>query len=177
MRKFSTPVWSFVLLMMIFVPAASAQQPEKDMLVIQGKMDRVVSGLSSNITQLENLQNRLMELGRAKENYNEQKNIWLSSVLTLSAIQSICEYQSDLLTLFMDLHENKRKNFYAVRIESLDTSIQQINIMYRQIQISHALITHEDTERTILDKEDAVIQSILQLLKQSRDLIDSMKKQ
>jgi hypothetical protein len=76
----------------------------------------------------------------------------------------------------MELKESNRKHFYDVRIESLDTSIRQINIMYRQNQISHALITHETTEAAIFENETQVIQSTLQLLKQSLDLVDAMQR-
>ena len=175
MHSFPTRAWVFVMLL-LFVPSATAQRSEKDLAATQENMSRVVSALSADVAQLEILQNRLMDLGRANENYDEQKNIWMSSVLTLSAIQSICEYQSELLTLFMELKENRRKHFYDVRIESLVSSIQQINIMQKQNKISHSLIMHENTERIILEKENKVIQSVLLLLKQSRDLITTMKK-
>ena len=141
----------------------------------QQKMDRILGDLERDINRFERMQTRLSDLGRANENYSDQKNIWLSSTLTLAAMQSICQYQSDLLTLFMDLREKNRKHYYDVRIESLETSILQIRIMNNQIQINHDLIDHEPKERPLIEEEAVLIRSSLQLLEEGLSLVKEMK--
>ncbi len=93
-------------------------------------------------------------------------------MLSLSAIGAICEYENDLLTLYMELKEKNRKHFYDVRRMSLETSIQQITIMNRQIEINHALITHVAKEQKFISAEKELILSSISLLRQSLDVIN-----
>ena len=76
------------------------------------KIDGIIVALSRNIDSFEDLQRRTAHLSRSNAKYSEQKNIWLSSTLTLAAIAAVCEYQRDLLTLFADLRETNRKHFH-----------------------------------------------------------------
>jgi len=164
------------LLLLFFVPQTSlSQKKPHETLAILKKADAILAALSDNIDRLENIQNDLEKMSIANENYNEQKNIWLSSVLSISTIKSICEYEHALLTLFMDLRGKNRSRYYDVRHRSLATSAQQINIMYEQIKINHALISHDSSERYIIEKEKYTIQTTLDLFKQSIDLVNSLK--
>jgi chlorite dismutase len=165
-------------LLLFFVPQTSLSQiKSQETLAILKKADAILAALSDNIDRFENIQNDLEKMSIANENYNEQKNIWLSSVLSISAIKSICEYEHDLLTLFIELREKNRRRYYDVRHRSLATSVQQINIMYEQIKINHALISHDPSERYIIEKEKYTIQTTLGLFKQSIDLVSSLKEQ
>jgi hypothetical protein len=169
-------IWA--LLMLFFVPQTSlSQKKPRELLVILEKADAILAALGDNIDRLENIQSDLEKMSIANENYNEQKNIWLSSVLSLSTIKSICEYEHALLTLFIELKEKNRRRYYDVRYRSLATSAQQINIMYEQMKINHALISHDPSERYIIEKENFTIQTTLDLFKQSIDLVKSLKVQ
>lgn len=137
------------------------------------KIDAVVFSLSQNIDAFEDLQTRMADMSRANENYSEQKNIWLSSTLTLAAIASVCEYQRDLLTLFTDLKKTNRKYFYDVRLKSLQLSVQQIAVMQEQMQINHSLILHGNDELALIPKEDQLIRSSMELLRQAIEQIQS----
>ena len=154
--------------------ALSAESPA-NLAEVQQKMDDITTALSRNINLFEGIRDRLAGLGQANANYDEQKNIWLSSFLTLSAISAICEYENDLLTLFMELKEKNRGHFYEVRMMSLETSIQQIAIMNRQIEINHRLITHEAQEKKLIDTEKKLILSSSDLLQKSLALIKSLQ--
>lgn len=160
---------------LLFSAAALSAEAPANFAEAQQQMDEVTAGLGRNINLFEGIRDRLAGLGQANANYDEQKNIWLSSFLTLSAISAICEYENDLLTLFMELKEKNRKHFYALRIMSLETSMQQISIMNRQIEINHRLITHETQEQKLIDTEKKLILSSIDLLKKSRAIIQSLQ--
>ncbi|KPJ79149.1 MAG: hypothetical protein AMJ54_00370 [Deltaproteobacteria bacterium SG8_13] len=137
------------------------------------KVDEIIASLSTNIDTFEYLQERLTDLSRSNENYSEQKNIWLSSALTLAAIASVCEYQRDLLTLFTDLRQANRKHFYGVRLKSLQLSVEQIAVMQEQMQINHSLISHSKEELALIPKENKVVLSSMVLLRQAIKEIES----
>ncbi|MGD2268765.1 MAG: hypothetical protein PVI06_00080 [Desulfobacterales bacterium] len=169
---------AYALLLLFFVPQTSlSQKIPPETLAILKKADAILAALSDNIDRLENIQSDLDKMSIANENYNEQKNIWLSSVLSISAIRSICEYEHALLTLFIELREKNRRRFYNVRQRSLATSAQQVNIMYEQIKINHALISHDPSEGYIIEKEKYTIQTTLDLFKQSIDIVGALKEQ
>jgi hypothetical protein len=117
------------------------------------------------IDQFENIQSNLDESGRANADYNEQKNIFLSSILGIGAISAICEYERDLLTLFLDMREQNRMKYQEVRIESLEASIKQIDIMHKQIQINRSILPPEFFAKPLLEKETEMILSAIDLLK------------
>jgi hypothetical protein len=168
----------YALLLLFFVPQTLfSQKTPLDTPAILVKADAILATLSDSIDRLENIQSDLEKTSIANENYNEQKNIWLSSGLSISTIKSICEYEHALFTLFMELREKNQRRYYDVRHRSLATSAQQINIMYEQIKINHTLISHDPSERYIIEKESYAIQTILDLFKQSIDLIISLKEQ
>ena len=152
----------------------SQQQTQKTMSILT-KTDAVLAALSDNIDRFENIQSDLEKMSIANENYNEQKNIWLSSVLSISTIKTICEYEHALLTLFIELREKNRRRYYDVRYRSLATSAQQIDILYEQIKINHALISHDPSEKYIIEKEKYTIRTTLDLFKQSIDLVNALK--
>jgi hypothetical protein len=168
----------YALLLLFIVPQTSlSQKMSHEKLAILKEADAILAALSDNIDRLENIQIDLEKMSIANGNYNEQKNIWLSSVLSISTIKSICEFEHDLFTLFMELGEQNQRRYYEVRHRSLATSAQQINIMYEQIKINHALISHDLSERDIIEKERYTIQTILDLFKLSIDLVISLKEQ
>jgi hypothetical protein len=107
---------------------------------IRPDLESAIGKLSTYINMLEEIQNKFDASARANQNYNEQKNLFLSSQLAITTINAILEYNRDLLVLFGDLKEKNRERFYEVRIESLETSIKQINNMYNQIQINYTIL-------------------------------------
>jgi hypothetical protein len=138
---------------------------------IQDALQEVVSKMSSNIKAFEDIQVKMDESAKANQNYNEQKNIFLSSQFAITSITAILEYNRDLLVLFGDLQEKNRKKFYDVRIESLQTSIDQIKNMHKQIQINYTILPPDFYEWDLIDRERKLILSSIDLLEQAIALL------
>ena len=141
---------------------------------IRSSLEEVVSKLSSNIKAFEDILVKMDESAKANQNYNEQKNIFLSSQFAITSITAILEYNRDLLVLFGDLREKNRKKFYEVRIESLQTSIDQINNMHKQIQINYTILPPDFYEWQLIDRERRIILSSIDLLEQCIALLKSV---
>jgi len=139
---------------------------------IQPDLESAIGKLSTYINILEDIQSKLDASTRANQNYNEQKNLFLSSQLAITTVTAILEYNRDLLILFGDLGEKNRKKFYEVRIESLETSIKQVNNMYKQIQINDTILppdffepAHVNTVRKVIQSSIASLESCVALLR------------
>jgi hypothetical protein len=139
---------------------------------IQPDLESAIGKLSTYINILEDIQSKFDASARANQNYNEQKNLFLSSQLAITTVTAILEYNRDLLILFGDLREKNRKKFYEVRIESLETSINQINNMLNQIQINYTILppdffeqAHVSTERKVIMSSIASLEACVELLK------------
>jgi hypothetical protein len=141
---------------------------------IRSSLEEAVSKLSSNIKAFEDILVKMDESAKANQNYNEQKNIFLSSQFAITSITAILEYNRDLLVLFGDLREKNRKKFYEVRIESLQTSVDQINNMHKQIQINYTILPPDFYEWQLIDRERRIILSSLDLLEQCLVLLKSV---
>ena len=154
----------------------NAQTSSPDELYIKSEIQTILSTLSDNSNRFEYLQKLLENTGKDDKNYDEHKNIWISTTLAINAIASVCEYENDLLTLFMDLKEKRRAHYFDVRIRSLETSIKQITIMSEQIQINNKLMPPDLAERQLYDNLKKNIDSSIDLLEKSKDLIIQLKK-
>jgi len=141
---------------------------------IRSSLEEVVSKLSTNIKAFEDILVKMDKSAKANQNYNEQKNIFLSSQFAITSIATILEYNRDLLVLFGDLREKNRKKFYEVRIESLQTSIQQIKNMHKQIQINYTILPPDFYEWALIDRERKIIYSSIDLLEQGIALLNSV---
>jgi len=155
----------------------NAQTFSKDELYIKSEIQTILSTLSDNLNRFEYLQKKFENTGKDDKNYDEYKNIWISTTLAINAIASVCEYENDLLTLFMDLREKRRAHYFDVRIRSLETSIKQITIMSEQIQINNKLMPPDLAERQLYDHLKKNIDSSIDLLGKSKDLIKQLKKE
>jgi len=152
-----------------------AQSLQKKFSDIQPELETILSDLSTHLSQFEEIQRRMDASGKANQDYNQQKNIFLSSMLAISTINSICEYEMDLLTLFIDLRDKNRLKFYGVRIESLETSVKQIEIMYRQIQVNYSIFPPNFFEAPLVRKERLAIQGSVTLLNRCIELLKSVQ--
>ena len=141
---------------------------------IRLELEYAIGQLSAHITVFEDILNKMDASARANQNYNEQKNIFLSSQLAISTVVAILEYNRDLLILFGDLKDGNRKKFYEIRIESLETSIQQINNMYRQILINYTIFPSDFFEQTMVDTERRTIMSSIASLNKCIALLKSV---
>jgi hypothetical protein len=141
---------------------------------IRPDLESAIGKLSTYINMLEEIQNKFDASARANQNYNEQKNLFLSSQLAITTINAILEYNRDLLVLFGDLKEKNRERFYEVRIESLETSIKQINNMYNQIQINYTILPPDFFEQASVDTECKVIMSSIASLEKCVELLRSV---
>jgi hypothetical protein len=138
------------------------------------QLEDILSNLSSNVNQFENILNTMDSSGKANQNYTQQKNIFLSSALAISTIAAICEYERDLMILFIDLREKNRQKFYDVRIESLELAVRQIYTMHKQIQINYTILTPNFFEAPLVRKERRTIQSTVDLLNRMIELLKSV---
>ncbi len=174
MRKIIT----FALLMFVsLIPQPlSAQNNPVKFTDILPQLENILMDLSSNINQFENILSTMDTSAKANQNYNQQKNIFLSSVLAISTISTICEYERDLMTLFIDLREKNRQKFYDVRIESLETAVRQINTMQKQIQINYTILPPNFFEAPLVRKERITIQSTIDLMNQIIELLRSVSR-
>jgi len=168
-----------ILLISLIVFSAqiiNAQKSSLDELYIKSEIQTILSGLSDNLDRFEHLEKRLGSSGKDNKSYDEHKNIWMSTILAIHAISSICEYENDLLTLLMDLKEHRRVHYLDVRIKSLETSIKQITIMSEQIRINHRLMPPDLAELHLYEKLTKNIDSSIDLLKSGKELILQLKK-
>jgi hypothetical protein len=155
----------------------NAQTSSPNELYIKSEIQTILSTLSDNLNRFEYLQKMFENSGKDDKNYDEHKNIWISTTLAINAIASVCEYENDLLTLFMDLKEKRRAHYFDVRIRSLETSIKQITIMAEQIQINNKLMPPDLAERQLYDNLKKNIDSSIDLLGKSKHLIIQLKKE
>jgi len=152
-----------------------AEETSPELLYIQSELQSILSVLSDNIDRFAHLQKMLENSGKNNKSYDEHKNIWMSTTLAINAISSVCEYENDLLTLFMDLKKFRRAHYFEVRTRSLETSIKQITIMSEQIQINHKLMPPDLAELHLFDKLKKNIDSSIDLLNKSKMLILQLK--
>jgi len=169
---------TFVLLMSVSLipqPLGAQSNPVKFTDILP-QLENILMDLSSNINQFENILNTMDTSGKANQNYSQQKNIFLSSMLAISTISAICEYERDLMTLFIDLREKNRQKYYDVRIESLELAVKQINTMYKQIQINYSILPPNFFEAPLVRKERLAIQSTADLLNHMIELLKSVNR-
>jgi hypothetical protein len=172
MKKNLVIISMLFVLSLLYVPAAQSQPVQ--FADIQPELEANVSALSLNIEEFEAIQRAMEASGKANENYNQQKNIFLSSMLAISTISAVCEYESDLLILFIDLKEKNRIKYYDVRVKSLETSVVQIENMYRQIQINYTLFPPHFFEAPLVRNERQAIQSAISRLNRCSELLKSV---
>jgi len=141
---------------------------------VQPDLETAIARLSRHINIFEGVLNKMDASARANQNYNEQKNIFLSSQLAITTITAILEYNRDLLVLFGDLRAKNRKKFYEVRIESIETSIKQINNMHKQIQINYTILPPDFFEPALVNTERETILSSIASLETCIDLLKSV---
>ena len=153
-----------------------AKEKPVQFLDIQPDLESAIGKLSAYINILEDIQNKMDTSARANQNYNEQKNIFLSSQLAITTITAILEYNRDLLILFGDLKEKNREKFYEVRTESLETSIRQINNMHKQIQINYTISPPDFFEQVLVNTERKVILSSIASLESCVELLKSVNR-
>ena len=165
---------SFVSVLFCVLQAAVAQGQPVRFADIQPELEANLASLSDITDRLEAIQQAMDASGRANANYNQQKNIYLSSALAISTISAVCEYEKDLLTLFIDLKEKNRRRYYDVRINSLETSARQIENMYRQIQINYTILPPNIFEAPLVRNERLAIQSAVERLKRCSALLKSV---
>ncbi len=141
---------------------------------IQPELEANLAALSDNVDEFEAIQRAMEASSKANENYNQQKNIFLSSMLAISTISAVCEYETDLLTLFIDLKEKNRSKYYDVRVKSLETSVVQIENMYRQIQINYTIFPPHFFEAPLVRNERLAILSAISRLNRCSELLRSV---
>ena len=168
-------IWLVGCLIVVLTPIIIFGQVEpKRFSDIQPELESAIGKLSSYINIFENIQSKMDESAIANKNYDEQKNIFLSSQLAITSITAILEYNRDLLILFGDLKEKNRKKFYEVRIESMQTSIHQIKNMHKQIQINYTILMPDFFEQSLVDTEHKVIMSSIRTLEVCVELLKSV---
>jgi hypothetical protein len=168
-------VFTLLAALLILPPGLRAETGPARFSDIRPELEVILADLSTNLDAFDDIKLKMDASAKASENYNQQKNIFLSSMLAIGTISAICEYQRDLLTLFIDLREKNRGKFYNVRIESLEASVRQIENMYRQIQIDYTIFPPNFFEAPLVRKERLTIQSSITLLNRCRQLLISVQ--
>ena len=141
----------------------------------QDSIQLVLEEMSGLLNRFEEYQHALDLSGRDNKAYDEEKNMWMSAVLVVTTIAAVCEYENDLLSLFVDLKPQRRSNFYDVRIQSLNSSIQQIKIMKEQFRINYTLISIQPGEKALFEEINRTIDVSLSLFTASLKAITEMK--
>lgn len=172
MKKNHATISLLLVLSLLYTPAAQSQPV--GFANIQPELEANLAALSESVEQLEAIQAAMDASAKANDNYSQQKNIFLSSMLAISTIGAVCGYEIDLLTLFIDLKEKNRRKYYGVRINSLETSVRQIENMYRQIQINYSIFPPNFFEAPLVRNERLAIQSAIERLKRCRELLKSV---
>ena len=165
----------FILSIVFSTSSISAQPASQDEQDIKREVQSILSDLADNLNQFELFQKKLEASGENNRGYDENKNIWLSTVLAVQALSSICENEQDLLHLFWDLKKHRRSAYYDVRIKSLNTSITQIMIMLDQIRINHALLSPGLAEIDLFAKINENAGATAELFEKSILLIKKMR--
>ncbi len=168
-------VFIFLAVWYFFSPVLPVAGAPVGFADVRPELEAALADLSATIDAFGDIQLKMDASARANENYNQEKNIFLSSVLANSTISTICEYERDLLTLFIDLRAKNRVKFYDVRIQSLENSVRQIENMYRQIQINYTIFPPNFFEAPLIRKERLTIQSSISLLNRCRELLLSVQ--
>jgi len=168
-------VCAFLAALPVILPAPAIPGDPVEFADIRPKLEAILADLSTNLDAFDDIQLKMDASAKANENYNEQKNIFLSSMLAITTISAICEFERDLLTLFIDLRAKNRVKFYDVRIQSLETSVRQVENMYRQIQINYTILPPHVFEAPLVRKERLTIQSAAERLKRCRELLMSVQ--
>jgi hypothetical protein len=159
---------SWLLVMMLFLPAAAPLHGEDaDFSPFRQEIQRILSALSADLNRFEDIQRELDSSGRSSADYDEQKNLWISTILSVTAIASICEYENDQLSLFLDLKPQRKIHFVGVRARSLEISISQIDNLREQIRINDSLMTRDLSEIHLMERIDGTIDSSVGLLGRS----------
>jgi hypothetical protein len=140
---------------------------------IKPEVQSILTGLSRNLDLFEYYQKKLEVSGRNQSSYDENKNIWISTILAVQAIASICENQLDLLTLYWDLSKSRQDKYANIRVRSLETSIGQITIMTEQLQINHRLLSPDLAEIDLYGQISKTTASTLAAFRASIALIKS----
>ncbi len=165
-----------VLCLLMFISSSLlAAEMQGGSSAILGQMIPILQGLSENIEAINDIQKQMDDSKASDENYNEKKNIWLSSVLTYTSIVSVCEYEHDLLELFLDLSPKNRARYVEVRIQSIESSIRRIEIFKEQIEINRLLLSENQSNNHLFIMEDRIISRLLSLLQQSVSIIKSIR--
>jgi len=167
-------LWIWLMIIMLTPAALFAQDRMIGFSDIYPGLESALARLSSNINVFEEILREMDKSAKSNQNYSEQKNIFLSSQLAITTIAAILEYNRDLLVLFGDLKEKNRQKFYQVRIESLETSIKQINNMHTQIQIDYTILPPDFFEKTLVEAEHNTIMSSTASLEACIELLGSV---
>ena len=168
-------VFALLAALSVIVPAPAMAGNPVLFADIRPELEAKLADLSTDLDAFDDIQLKMDASAKANENYNQQKNIFLSSMLAITTISAICGYEQDLLTLFIDLRAKNRAKFYDVRIQSLETSIRQIENMYHQIQINYTIFPPHFFEAPLVRKERLTIQSAVERLKRCRELLMSVQ--
>ena len=161
----------FLVSIMASPNSIRAQQSSHDEHELKLEVQSILSDLSDILNKFELFQKKLEASGKINSGYDENKNIWLSTVLAVQALASICENEQDLLHLFWDLKKHRRSKYYDARIRSLNTSIQHITIMLDQIRINHALLPPDLSEIDLFSKISENARATVELFEKSIFLI------
>jgi len=168
-------IFGICLITLVATDLCVAEPPNAAFPKAQGDIQHVLEKMSGQMNRFEEIQRTLDRSSRTNAAYDEEKNMWISAILAVTTIAAVCEYENDLLSLFLDLKEKRRPYFYDVRIQSLNSSIQQIRIMKEQIRINYQLISIRSEEKGLFEEINRTIDTSVFLLTDSLRAVTEMK--
>ena len=135
----------------------------------------VLIELSATQTRFESLLKQLDDSREANRAYDEYKNVWLAKTVAISAAAAVCEYETDQLTLFLELKKERRSHYARIRKASLENSVRQLRLMTEQIAVSDDLFPPELDQRDIMTRVHQSMTAVISLFEKSRALIEGLE--
>jgi len=153
-----------VLFVLLLFPTFSYSQKEiYDASQIQNQLDIIQSELVLQFELFENIEKKIDQL-EDLEIYDEQKSLIMTSLISNAAISSICEYEVNLGSVFIEMTYKNSQLYSAVRIESIKNAIQQIRSIQKLIQITNSLLVLDKSYNKLMVKQKRAIENIISIL-------------
>ncbi|MFH1983929.1 MAG: hypothetical protein ABIL58_18980 [Pseudomonadota bacterium] len=156
--------------LLIVTGGAVSAAPQTPKAVVSD-FQEVLIQLSAAQTRFDVLLKYLDDSREANRAYDEYKNVWLATTVAISAAAAICEYETDQLTLFLELKQKRRRLYAGVRTASLENNVRQMRLMMEQIAISDGLFPPKIEQQDLMAQIRQQMTAVIVLLGKSRELV------
>lgn len=161
---------SVLFILFLFPTLSYSQENIENALQISNQLSDILSELALQVEQFDSIEKELDRLVNLEKD-SDQKNRILISIISTSAISSICEYEVDLGNIFIEM-KNKNRRFYDdARIESIKNAIEQIRSIQELIQINNSLLVVDKSYSKLMRKQKQAIENVILVLSNSIDIL------